>query len=104
MTVLQPFAAFFSITSVKRGDKCQLPLFSFQPGKIYHIQMGSIDGHVFIIVDGNLVLEVTDPNPIDTSENGRIGFEVYCTQVRFSDFYIKGIDYDVTDENYSPEF
>jgi len=80
------------------------PLFNFHPGKVYHIQMGSIDGHVFIIVDGNLILEVTDPNPIDTSENGKIGFEAYCTQVRFSDLYIKGIDYDVTDENYSPEF
>lgn len=80
------------------------PLFDFKAGTVYHIQMGSIDGHVFVIVDGNLVLEITDPFPIDNKKYGKIGFEAYCTQLKFTDFYVKQVDFDVIDEQYIPEF
>lgn len=79
-------------------------LWDFTPGQEYHIQMGSIDGHVFVIVDGKLVLEVTDPNPIDTTKYGKIGFEAYCTRVKYRDLYVKRVAYDVVDEKYIPEF
>lgn len=80
------------------------PLFPFIPGKEYHIQTGSIDGHVFIIVDGSLLLEVTDPEPIDSSRYGKIGFEAYCSQIQIQDFYVKQIAYQPIEEQYIPEF
>ena len=80
------------------------PLFNFIPQQEYHIQMGSIDGHAFVIIDGQLVLEVTDPNPIDYTTHGKIGFEAYCTKVKFKDIYVKSIEYAVVPEEYTPEF
>ena len=35
-------------------------LFIFEPGRIYHVQCGNVDGHLFCIVDGNFVLELID--------------------------------------------
>ena len=60
-------------------------LFRFEPGNIYRMQAGSIDGHVFVFVEGQLILEVTDPDPIDHSRYGMIGFEAYASfiQVRW---------------------
>jgi len=80
------------------------PLFDFQPGKEYHIQAGSIDGHVFVIVDGNLLLEATDPDPIDYNRYGKVGFEAYCSQIQIRDFYVKKAVYTAVDERYTPEF
>lgn len=80
------------------------PLFPFNPGEEYHIQMGSIDGHVFVIVNGKLVLEVTDPDPIDASKYGKIGFEAYCAKVKIRDISVKRVAYHTLEENYIPEF
>lgn len=79
-------------------------LFSFEPGTVYHIQMGSIDGHVFVIVDGALVLELTDPNPIDSQKYGKVGFEAYCSHLKFTDFFVKRPCYSKVEERYQPEF
>lgn len=64
-------------------------LLDFEPGKLYHMQCGSIGGHVFVVVDGKLAIEATDPDPIDQSKYGRIGFESYCTRVAYTDFKIR---------------
>lgn len=79
-------------------------LFQFEAGKVYHIQMGSIDGHVFVIVDGVLVLEITDPNPIDNQKYGKVGFEAYCSHLKFTDFSVKRPCYYPVEEKYYPEF
>lgn len=80
------------------------PLFPFQPGHEYHIQCGSIHGHVFVLVDDALVLEVTDPNPIDVSRFGRVGFEAYCAKVRFRDFMVRQAVWTEIKQSYTPEF
>ena len=80
------------------------PLFDFHPGREYHIQMGSVDGHAFIIIDGTLVLEVTDPDPIDTAKYGRFGFEAYCSSIRIRDVYLRRAVAKAVEENYKPEF
>lgn len=64
-------------------------LLDFEPGKLYHMQCGSIGGHVFVVVDGKLAIEATDPDPVDQSKYGRIGFEAYCTRVAYTDFKIR---------------
>lgn len=80
------------------------PLFAFTPGQVYHVQTGSIDGHVFVIIDGVLVLELTDPDPIDNTKYGRVGFEAYCSYLKFTDFSIKRVAYREVEETYQPEF
>lgn len=80
------------------------PLFSFTPGQEYFIQMGSIHGHVFLLIDGALALEVTDPDPIDTSKYGRFGFEAYCAKLRIRDICLRRAVWRPVEERYEPEF
>ena len=80
------------------------PLFPFEPGREYHIQVGSIDGHIFAAIDGKLCLEISDPEPIDTERYGQIGFEAYCSQIRIRDLTVRKIRWESVTENYDPEF
>ncbi len=80
------------------------PLFPFEPGKTYHIQLGSIDGHVFVFVDGRLVLEVTDPDPIDSSRYGMIGFEAYASFIQVRRLVVRQIVWTERPLRYAPEF
>ena len=79
-------------------------LFPFEPGREYHIQCGSLDGHVFVLVDGALVLEITDPDPIDCKKHGLVGFEAYCAKLRFQDFKVRKAQWTDIEEHYEPEF
>ena len=80
------------------------PLFDFEPGKIYRIQAGSVDGHCFICVDGKLLLEMTDTQPIDNQKNGKIGFEAYCSFIQIRNIKVKSICWSELVLNYSKEF
>lgn len=79
-------------------------LFQFDPGHTYHMQCGSIGGHIFIIVDGQLAVEMMDPDPIDQSKFGRIGFEAFCTRAAYRDVKVRRASYIGVKENYDPEF
>ena len=79
-------------------------LFDFKPGQEYHVQCGSIDGHVFVIVDGKLALEVTDPDPIDPKRFGKVGFEAYCAKIAVGRFQVRRIVFENVKETYTPEF
>lgn len=68
------------------------------------MQCGSIGGHVFVIVDGALAIEATDPDPIDQQLYGRIGFEAYCTRVAYTNFKIRRASYEDIETGYIPEF
>lgn len=80
------------------------PLFDFQPGRVYRILGGSIDGHCFIFVDGRLMLEVTDPDPIDHQRFGRVGFEAYCSHIQIRNVIIRRISWTPRSMEYTPEF
>ena len=83
---------------------CGTGLKDFEPGRLYHMQCGSIGGHVFVIVDGKLAIEATDPDPIDQSRFGRVGFEAYCTRVAFTGLKIRRASWQDVQEGYIPEF
>ncbi|MBQ3574153.1 MAG: hypothetical protein IJA26_00655 [Clostridia bacterium] len=83
---------------------CGTKLFNFEPGRLYHMQCGSVGGHVFVVVDGQLAIEATDPDPIDQSKYGRIGFEAYCTRVAFTNFKIRRAVATDKPGVYVPEF
>lgn len=80
------------------------PLFDFIPGRIYHIQGGSIDGHCFIFVDGKLLLEVTDPDPIDSKKYAKVGFEAYSSMIQVRKVQIRSINWKALNVGYDPEF
>ena len=79
-------------------------LLNFQPERTYHMQCGSIGGHVFVVVDGQLAIEATDPDPIDQERYGRVGFEAYCTRVAITDFKVRRAVWKDLKEMYDPEF
>ena len=79
-------------------------LFPFEPGREYRVQCGSIGGHIFICVDGKLVLELMDPDPIDQQKYGRIGFEAYCSQIRITSLRVLRLEYTPVTKGYVPEF
>ena len=83
---------------------CGTKLLEFDPAHVYHMQCGSVGGHVFVIVDGRLAIEATDPDPIDQTKYGRIGFEAYCTRVAVTDFKIRRAVWQDVDDAYTPEF
>jgi len=80
------------------------PLFSFEPGRSYTIQGGSIDGHCFVFVDGRLAIELTDPDPIDSSRYAKIGFEAYCSHIQIRNIKIWRLAWEPVDASYIPEF
>ena len=80
------------------------PLFPFEPGRIYRMQAGSIDGHIFVVVDGRLVLEVADPAPIDSTRYGLVGFEAYASMIQIRRLTIRQITWQPQVQSYAPEF
>lgn len=83
---------------------CATKLMEFHPGQEYHMQCGSIGGHVFVIVDGQIALEVWDPDPIDQQLCGRIGFEAFSTRVAYRDLKVRRVEYTAVRERYEKEF
>ena len=80
------------------------PLFDFEPGRSYRMQAGSIDGHAFVFVDGRLVLEVKDPDPIDATRYGMIGFEAYASMIQVRRLVVRRIAWSEHRLSYEPEF
>jgi hypothetical protein len=76
----------------------------FIPGREYHIQAGSINGHCFIFVDDILQLEVTDPEPIDSTKNNLVGFEAYQSIIKIRNFTLRQIVWQERNLFYPKEF
>lgn len=79
-------------------------LFSFDPEKEYEITLGNIKGKIFVLVDGRLCLEITDPEPLDENEYGKIGMEAYSSCWKFKNLRVKRIKYEEVKEYYNKEF
>ena len=83
----------------------QTKLFPFEPGRVYHMMVGNIGNDIFVAIDGVLALEIHDPDPIDIEKYGLIGFEAYCTKVKYKNLKVRRIDSFVdTEKPYDPEF
>lgn len=79
-------------------------LFEFDAEKEYRLSFGNIDGKIFVLVDGKLALEITDPDPIDVTKYGKIGFEAYSSWWKFKDVSVKKLNYKKLTEQYVKEF
>ncbi|MBP3583831.1 MAG: hypothetical protein J6K44_07300 [Clostridia bacterium] len=76
-------------------------LYKYTPGTEVRMSCGAIDGHSFMVVDGVLVSEMIDPNPIS---GGHVGFSAYCTKLRITDIEVRKIFYEDFPQEYEPEF
>jgi len=79
-------------------------LFDFNPEKEYEITLGNIKGKIFVLVDGKLCLEITDPNPLDETKYGKIGMEAYSSCWKFKNLRVRRIKYEEVKEYYNREF
>jgi hypothetical protein len=55
-------------------------------------------------VDGVVALEIRDPDPIDLMAHGRMGFEAFCTRVRYKNLVIRRAVGERNYVPYEPEF
>ena len=79
-------------------------LLDFAPGKTYHVVVGNIENELFLFVDGVLAMQVSDPDPIDVFKHGRVGFEAFCTKVKYKNLVIKQVEKVYSKKDYEPEF
>jgi len=75
--------------------------YKYTPGKEIEMICGSINGHCFMVVDGLLVTELNDPNPIS---GGHVGFSAYCTMLKITEIEVKEIKWEPLHQSYTPEF
>jgi hypothetical protein len=80
------------------------PLFDFEPGRVYRVLAGSVDGHLFVCVDGRLLLELTDPDPIDHRRFTKIGFEAYASHVQVRDVIVRQVSWRPVPMSYPRQF
>ena len=79
-------------------------LFDFAPGEVYHITVGNIKNTLFLAINDRLALSVTDPDPIDVDRYGKVGFEAFCTKVKYGNLKIRRLEYVDDYKTYHPEF
>jgi len=78
--------------------------FTFKAGKTYKVCAGNIDGNCFIFIDDRLLIELYDPDPIDTTKYNKVAFSAYSSWVQFKNIIIRQITYNPLRINYKPEF
>ena len=90
------------IESNSAGGFCALTSsYSYTPGKEVRMTVGAVDGHTFMVVDGELVMEYIDPAPI---RGGHLGFSPYCTMMKIRDIEVREICWEKFIQSYEPEF
>jgi hypothetical protein len=95
-------------TGIEKYPECNVQattsLLDFIPGKIYHIQAGTVGEYSFIFIDGKLALEMKDAEPGNLIKTGKIGFGCYCSNVQFKDLKVYEVYSEDLSLGYSPDF
>ncbi len=76
-------------------------LYKYKHGTEVRMDVGCINGHSFMIVDGEMVTELVDPSPI---RGGHIGFSAYCTMLKIKDIEVRELYWEPFEQSYDPEF
>lgn len=76
--------------------------YRYPAGKEIRFTCGAIDGHLFMVIDDELVSEYVET--VDPLTSGHLGFSPYCTILKIKDIDIKEIYYENVEEVYTPEF
>ena len=91
--------------NVKNGEcsfRSLTGAYKYKAGKEIRLTCGAIDGHLFMVIDDELVAEYIETAKPLTS--GHIGFSPYCTILKIKDIEIKEIYYETVEEGYKTEF
>ena len=86
------------------NPRCLTELFPLEPGRVYHIIAGAIEGHCFFLVDGRLVMEMYDPAPEDLAGCGKFGFDVYAAHIQYKNLTVYQAQHQFRELSYMPEF
>ncbi len=78
------------------------PLYHYTPGTEVRITTGAIQGHNFLIVDGELIQELVDN--MDPIVGGHVGFSPYSTVLKIKDIEVREIYWEERSQSYIPEF
>ncbi len=72
------------------GDGVQgmTSLLRIEPGVPVRVETGIVGDRLFLFVDGRLVLDLRDPDPLRDPGCGRVGLGVYFSEARFRDLAI----------------
>ncbi len=93
---------------IERYPECALyamnGTFVAESDREYHIQTGIVDDMSFILVDGELVVLLCDPSPIDEEGACRVGLGTYCSHVQFRDLKIYRAEHRTVQLSYTPNF
>ena len=79
-------------------------MLDFDPTKESRLQFGRVDNTLFVLVDGKLAFQISDPDPIDGNLYGKIGFEAFASWWKFRDVCVKKLSYIDVKEAYVSEF
>ena len=79
-------------------------MLDFDPTKEYRLQFGRVNETLFVLVDGKLALQISDPDPIDGNLYGKIGFEAFASWWKFRDVCVKKLSFTEIREAYVSEF
>lgn len=78
--------------------------FKAESGHSYRIQTGIVKNTCFLAVDGELVVTLSDPNPIEDERCARVGLGTYCSRIEFSAFRIYRAQIHAAHRFYTPNF
>ncbi len=83
------------------GMSCMTPLYHYEPGTEVEILAGAVNGHCFLLVDGVLIQEMFDKDPL---HGGHVGFSPYSTCLKIRDIQVRQICWEPRKQVYEPEF
>lgn len=78
--------------------------FHAEPDREYHIQTGIVGSTCFLAVDGQLIVTLSDPDPITAPDCNRVGIGTYCSHIQVRNFRIYRPNVEFVDRFYTPKF
>jgi hypothetical protein len=75
----------------------------FKPCATYLVHAGSIDGTCFIFINGELALEVDDPEPLDSQKYSKVAFTAWSSHIQIRNIVIRQISWNSVMRKYFPE-
>lgn len=76
-------------------------LYKYVSGTEVRMDVGCINGHSFMMVDGEMITELQDPHPL---KPGKVGFSAYCTMLKIKDIEVRELYWEDFPQSYEPEF
>jgi len=78
--------------------------FNAEADRWYHIQTGIVGSTCFLAVDGELIVTLSDPDPITDPKCARVGLGTYCSQIQVRDFKLYRPVVEQVERSYTPKF